>query len=306
MKFLISQSNIMGYFKKEYVFLLLILSLMLFSFLGSNMTIPNFFHKEITVEGYSDKLKQIQSHEDNIQSLNQKIQELNQRIDGEHSQEMKIQESIQEKIQLQSLILKWYENRIQDMKIHGDNQEKQEEAIRQYERGKKDIADMLYNLNKLAKMQEQTIKDLNQLLESYKQQIQAHNEQIEAHNEQIEAKAQAAQIKADHKIQSEPIVRPLVKEKFLPGEIYIGIPKSQIPIGQEHLYIRKSQVIPPVCPECPPSLNDDSDKCPPCASCERCPEPAFRCKEIPSDSSNPSANAYLPRPLLTNFGEFSM
>jgi len=176
----------MGYFKKEYVFLLLILSLMLFSFLGSNMTIPNFFHKEITVEGYSDKLKQIQSHED------------------------------------------------------------------------------------------------------------------------IETKAQAAQIKADHKIQSEPIVRPLVKEKFLPGEIYIGIPKSQIPIGQEHLYIRKSQVIPPVCPECPPSLNDDSDKCPPCASCERCPEPAFRCKEIPSDSSNPSANAYLPRPLLTNFGEFSM
>ena len=186
-----SQSNIMGYFKKEYVFLSLILTLMLFSFLGSNMTIPNFFKKDVIVEGYSDKQTQ-----------------------------------------------------------------------------------------------------------------QAHKEQAK------QEQAKQGQAKQGQAKGTEPIVRPLGKKKFLSSDIYIGIPRSQIPIGQEHLYIRKSQVVPPVCPECPSSLNkddeDDSDKCPPCASCKRCPEPAFICKEIPSDSSNPSANAYLPRPLLTNFGEFSM
>ena len=184
MKLSMSQSNIMGYFKKEYVFLSLILTLMLFSFLGSNMTTPIFFKKGVVVEGYSDKQTQ-----------------------------------------------------------------------------------------------------------------QAHKEQAKQQQTQQSISKQA-----------EPIVSPLGKKKFLSSDIYIGIPRSQIPIGQEHLYIRKSQVVPPVCPECPSSLNedDDDDKCPPCASCKRCPEPAFICKEIPSDSSNPSANAYLPRPLLTNFGEFSM
>ena len=30
-----------------------------------------------------------------------------------------------------------------------------------------------------------------------------------------------------------------------------GITKDEIPPGQEHLYILKSQVVPPVCPKCP-------------------------------------------------------
>ena len=64
-----------------------------------------------------------------------------------------------------------------------------------------------------------------------------------------------------------------------------GIPASQIPPGQEDLYILKSQVVPPVCPKCPdPIINSsdksDTSKCPPCPPCARCPEPAFDCKKI--------------------------
>lgn len=190
MNLLASKCNSMGYFKKEYIFLGLIATLILFSFLGSAMTRTeiNFFSKSTdTVEGYSDKAQ-------------------------------------------------------------AEAQEEEEELIIEEERISKALVD------------------------------------------------------------SEKIIS---KER----EIYMGIPRSQIPIGQENLYIRKSQVVPPVCPECPPLLNqenEEDDECPPCASCKRCPEPSFVCKEIPSDLSNPSylssnaSNAYLPRPLLTNFGEFGM
>lgn len=195
MKTMLSQCN--GYFKKEYVFLALIVTLMLFSFLGGTMTIPTIFNKDSVIEGYSDKTQ-------------------------------------------------------------------------------------------------------TQAQQAQAQQRQAQQRQAQAQQAQTE---QAQVNKANN--------GALVKEKFLSGDIYMGIPRSQIPIGQEDLYIRKSQVIPPVCPECPPILNremDDEtdDNCPPCASCQRCPEPAFICKEIPSDSSNPAANAYLPRPMLTNFSEFGM
>jgi hypothetical protein len=183
---ILSQCNTADYFKKEYVFLALIVTLMFFSFLGSNMTLPQIFHNDATVEGYSDKLE--------IQS------------------------------------------------------------------------------------------------------------------QKAQAQAQSPQPAQEVEVTNNDNNIPLVKEKFPSSGIYIGIPRSQIPVGQEDLYIRKSQVVPPVCPECPPLLNQDveNDKCPPCASCKRCPEPAFICKEIPSDSTNPSANAYLPRPVLTNFGEFGL
>ena len=179
------------YLKKEYIFLALIVSLMLFSFLGSTIKFQNFFHNDVRLEGYSD------------------------------------------------------------------------------------------------------------IIES------KPATQPQATQPQATQTTLAQTTLADTKNNHNPI-----KEKFLSREIYMGIPRSQIPIGHEDLYIRKSQVVPPVCPECPPLLNeeteDDVDKCPPCASCNRCPEPAFMCKEIPSDSSNPSANAYLPRPMLTNFGEFGI
>lgn len=88
-----------------------------------------------------------------------------------------------------------------------------------------------------------------------------------------------------------------------------GIPGSQIPPGQEDLYILKSQVVPPVCPKCPDPLvqcpkNFDATKCPPCPPCARCPEPAFDCKKIPNyNAFNPQ---YLPVPVLNDFTTFGM
>jgi len=82
-----------------------------------------------------------------------------------------------------------------------------------------------------------------------------------------------------------------------------GIPKSQIPEGDEDLYILKSQVIPPVCPACPePSACPRQKPCPACPPCGRCPEPAFECKKVPNYRS--SNEQYLPKPMLTDFSSF--
>jgi hypothetical protein len=77
-----------------------------------------------------------------------------------------------------------------------------------------------------------------------------------------------------------------------------GISKDAIPPGQEHLYILKSQVVPPVCPKCPSSGGggggggkggmkggDCCPKAPPCPRPQRCPEPAFTCKKVPNYSA---------------------
>ena len=86
-----------------------------------------------------------------------------------------------------------------------------------------------------------------------------------------------------------------------------GIPKSQIPAGEEDLYILKSQIVPPVCPVCPVlAANSDNDesKCPACPACARCPEPAFECKKVPN--YNAVNNTYLPIPVLNDFSSFGM
>ena len=184
MKWLSNLYNFFNTFKKEHIFLWLVIVLLLFSFLGSNMIIPQSSYKHNSIEGYSGKIDQ----QDQVQ--------------------LKQQEQMK--------------------------QQKQEPT----KQTKK--TELLYEYN---------------------------------------------------------------------DNIYTGIPKSQIPLGQEDLYILKSEVIPPVCPECPAideNLDDNDEKCPPCTPCKRCPEPAFMCKEIPSDNSNPSANVYLPRPLLTDFSQFGM
>ncbi len=88
-----------------------------------------------------------------------------------------------------------------------------------------------------------------------------------------------------------------------------GIPRSQIPPGQEDLYILKSEVVPPVCPKCPEPIvksseTVDTTKCPPCPPCARCPEPAFDCKKVPNYKSfNPD---YMPVPVLSDFSGFGM
>jgi uncharacterized membrane protein YgcG len=89
-----------------------------------------------------------------------------------------------------------------------------------------------------------------------------------------------------------------------------GIPASQIPPGQEDLYMLKSEMVPPVCPACPAMKCDASSsgggdkKCPPCPPCARCPEPAFECKKVPNYNS--SNDDVLPRPILNSFSQFGM
>ena len=88
-----------------------------------------------------------------------------------------------------------------------------------------------------------------------------------------------------------------------------GIPSSQIPPGQDDLYILKSEIVPPVCPVCPAMKCDASSsggekKCPPCPPCARCPEPAFECKKVPNYNSN-NESAF-PHPVLNSFSQFGM
>lgn len=85
-----------------------------------------------------------------------------------------------------------------------------------------------------------------------------------------------------------------------------GIPRSQIPPGQEDLYILKSEVVPPVCPACPVNMAtvQREEKCPPCPACARCPEPSFECKKVPNYSA--INNDYLPVPVLSDFSQFGM
>jgi hypothetical protein len=85
-----------------------------------------------------------------------------------------------------------------------------------------------------------------------------------------------------------------------------GIPASQIPPGNEDLYILKSQVVPPVCPACPVSQAScpRQEPCPPCPACARCPEPAFECKKVPN--YNAIDEQYLPQPVINDFSSFGM
>jgi len=85
-----------------------------------------------------------------------------------------------------------------------------------------------------------------------------------------------------------------------------GIPASQIPAGQEDMYILKSEIVPPVCPACPSSTAcPRQEKCPPCPACARCPEPAFECKKVPNYNAA-AGNDSLPTPVLNDFSSFGM
>ena len=84
-----------------------------------------------------------------------------------------------------------------------------------------------------------------------------------------------------------------------------GIPRNQIPSGDEDLYILKSEIVPPVCPACPTVMEcPKQKKCEPCPPCGRCPEPAFECKKVPNYKAvSPS---FLPKPILTDFSQFGL
>jgi len=84
-----------------------------------------------------------------------------------------------------------------------------------------------------------------------------------------------------------------------------GIPRNQIPQGNEGLYMLKSEIVPPVCPACPTVTScPRQEPCRPCPPCGRCPEPAFDCKKVPNYKTND--DNYLPRPVLADFSQFGM
>lgn len=98
-----------------------------------------------------------------------------------------------------------------------------------------------------------------------------------------------------------PFVLPYYGGPNAPISYDNGIPASQIPPGQEDLYILKSQVVPPVCPICPSitSSESGSKKCPPCPACARCPESNFECKKVPNYDTIPSSD--LPSPYMSGY-----
>ncbi len=87
-----------------------------------------------------------------------------------------------------------------------------------------------------------------------------------------------------------------------------GVPRSQIPKGQEDLYILKSEVVPPVCPACPdmvcPEPKFDETKCGPCPPCERVNTNQFECKKVPNYKADNSS--ILPIPVISDFSGFGM
>ena len=80
-----------------------------------------------------------------------------------------------------------------------------------------------------------------------------------------------------------------------------GIPMSQIPPGQEDLYILKSEIVPPVCPAPVPAIQSSTEQCAPCPPCARCPQPNFECKKVPNYSSS---NNDLPSASMSPYSTF--
>ncbi len=70
--------------------------------------------------------------------------------------------------------------------------------------------------------------------------------------------------------------------------------KTDIPEGQEDLYVLRSEVA--------NLLNKPS--CPPCPPCGRCPEPSFSCKKVPN-YNNVHAQNFLPKPVVNDFSTFA-
>jgi len=82
---------------------------------------------------------------------------------------------------------------------------------------------------------------------------------------------------------------------------------TSVPPGDEDLYILKSQIVPPVCPVCPPQIVKKCDKEKECGPCpiQRCPTAPFKCVKQP-DYSNPAVKQYLPIPVLSSFSTFGL
>jgi len=85
-----------------------------------------------------------------------------------------------------------------------------------------------------------------------------------------------------------------------------GVKKEDIPEGDEDLYILKSEIVPPVCPQCPEPVVIEKKDCPPCPACERCPEPTYKCEMVPNYDANIGFgdSNQMPQPFLNDFSQF--
>lgn len=112
-----------------------------------------------------------------------------------------------------------------------------------------------------------------------------------------------------------PAGNSATKYEVNPNDYYnslpAGIPKSQIPLGEEDKYILKSQIVPPVCPKCPDvqcpavsSSDSSSADTRPCPPCSRCPEPSFTCEKVPNYNAFNAKT--MPLPVLSDFSNFGM
>ena len=118
--------------------------------------------------------------------------------------------------------------------------------------------------------------------------------------------------------ENDPVINPMPHSSVNPGKskdygtqyystLPQGVPSSQIKSGDEHLYILKSEIVPPVCPVCPafPSASIvNKQDAPPCPPCGRCPESPFECKKVPNYNAVNSDS--MPVPVLNDFSSFGM
>ena len=84
-----------------------------------------------------------------------------------------------------------------------------------------------------------------------------------------------------------------------------GISASQIPAGQQDLYILKSDIVPPSNPSATcPVIVPRQEPCPACPTPGRCPQNQYKCKMVPDYNAIQPEN--LPVPVLNSFSSFGM
>jgi hypothetical protein len=54
----------------------------------------------------------------------------------------------------------------------------------------------------------------------------------------------------------------------------------------------------------PSTINESKSTCPPCPSCQRCPEPVVECKRV-INYKNPNASSRIPVPIIDDFSNFT-
>ena len=108
---------------------------------------------------------------------------------------------------------------------------------------------------------------------------------------------------------SSSMTTPYSSSQGMGGVDTLGIPKSQIPPGQEDLYILKTQALTPICPACPPVINtckkENGDACPPCKPCGRCPDTSSTTL-YPFPNYSALNSSSMPVPVLNDFSGFGL